>query len=176
MTCYRLALYDRQMNVWTWKTTVLNSLQAVFQLLRSYSALPQDRIRVFTAASKEELDGLLRYENTDQLSGSATAVQFLQARLVHVPEQRAAAHRGNEPAVRQATAVATDTSRREQSITAGFSAFGSTDALERKRLEIECGPGGDHDLPYSFSLPVSTPQLLAWARLQTRVQAGELQP
>lgn len=176
MTCYRLALYDRQIHVWTWKSTVLNSLQAVFQLLRSYSALPQDHIRVFTAASKEELNEMLSCENTNRSSGSATAVQFLQARLLQVPEQSAAAHRTLEPAARQATAVATDTPRRELSTIAGFPDFANVNSLDRKRLEIECGSGGDHDLPYRFSLPVSTPQLLAWARLQTRVQAGELEP
>ena len=97
MTYYRMAVPDRQTATWIWKTTTLCSLQAVLQLLRSFRALPQSSIRVFTAASKED-------------------------------------------------------------------------------LEIEDGPGGDHDIPYCFSLPASMPQLLAWTRLQTRVQAGELEP
>ena len=48
--------------------------------------------------------------------------------------------------------------------------------LERRRREIEGGAGGDHDLPYSFALPPSMPQVLAWMRLLAKVQRGELQP
>jgi hypothetical protein len=49
-------------------------------------------------------------------------------------------------------------------------------ALERRREELESGPGGDHDLPYSFSLPLSLLQVLAWTTLLVRVQQGELRP
>jgi hypothetical protein len=52
MTYYRLAIQHRQTPYWTWKTTAVSSLQAVFHLLRIYRMLPQDSIRVFTAASK----------------------------------------------------------------------------------------------------------------------------
>ena len=48
--------------------------------------------------------------------------------------------------------------------------------LDQKRLEIELGPEGDHDVPYSFALPVSMPQVLIWMRLLARVQRGELVP
>jgi hypothetical protein len=51
MKYYRLALQDRQTGKWVWKTTPITSLQSVFQLLRIYDTLPQDRIHVFTAAS-----------------------------------------------------------------------------------------------------------------------------
>jgi hypothetical protein len=46
--------------------------------------------------------------------------------------------------------------------------------LEHKRLELEGGPGGDHDTPYRFALPISMKELLAWTHLQRRVQAGEV--
>ena len=49
-------------------------------------------------------------------------------------------------------------------------------SLERRRLEQELGPGGDHDVPYHFALPLSMPQVLAWMKLMGRVQRGELQP
>ena len=176
MTYYRMALRDRQTATWIWKTTVLTSLQAVFQLLKTFRTLPQESIRVFTAASKEDLNEMLRRENTNQVSGSATAAQFLQDRKLQVPGQSASAYSKAEPAVRQATAVATYPPPREYSATTGFPGFGNTSLLERKRLEIENGPGGDHDTPYSFTLPISTPQLFAWIRLQARVQAGELEP
>ena len=48
--------------------------------------------------------------------------------------------------------------------------------LEKKRLEIELGPGGDHDLPYRFTLPISQKEWLAWIHLQKQVQAGEFLP
>ena len=53
---------------------------------------------------------------------------------------------------------------------------GNMSALERRRLELELGPGGDHDVAYSFALPASMPQVLAWIRLLARVHRGELQP
>ncbi len=49
-------------------------------------------------------------------------------------------------------------------------------ALERRREALDSGPGGDHDLPYAFSLPISLPQVLAWMSLLVRVQQGELHP
>jgi len=48
--------------------------------------------------------------------------------------------------------------------------------LERRREELESGPGGDHDLPYRFSLPLSLLQVIAWMTLLVRVQHGELHP
>ncbi len=50
-----------------------------------------------------------------------------------------------------------------------------TSPLARRRLELECGPGGDHDVPYHFVLPPSLPPVLAWTRLLARIQRGELQ-
>jgi hypothetical protein len=52
----------------------------------------------------------------------------------------------------------------------------SMSALERRREELERGPGADHDLPYQFSLPLSLPQVLAWMRLLAKVHCGVLQP
>lgn len=48
--------------------------------------------------------------------------------------------------------------------------------LEVRRLELELGSGRDHDSLYTFTLPTSTPQVLAWTRLLTKVHQGELQP
>ena len=50
------------------------------------------------------------------------------------------------------------------------------DALEVKRFEFELQSVGDHDSPYTFALPTTMPQRLAWTVLLTRVQSGELQP
>jgi hypothetical protein len=176
MTYYRMAVHDRQTATWIWKTTTLCSLQAVLQVLRSFRALPQNSIRVFTTAFKEDLNEMLERENTHGLSGSVTAAQFLRERLLHVPGQSAVEDGAAEPVVRQTMAIAARSPWREQSAITGFPGFGDTNPLERKRMGIEDGPGSDHDIPYCFSLPVSMPQLLAWTRLQTRVQAGELEP
>lgn len=202
MIYYRLAFQDRQTAKWTWKTTTLTSLQSVFQLLRAFSALPQDSIRVFTASSIEGLNEMISSENNGLASGSVTATQFLQERNLSVPErvQSASEQRpstqaarpgasvvtwaqelwekhimtGSAQASRPGSSVAISSPLGEPLIAAGASAGLGMGLLEQKRLEIERGPGGDHDTPYVFTLPVSMPQLLAWTRLQTRVQAGEL--
>lgn len=80
MIYYRLALQDRQKARWTWQSTALTSLQAVFQLLRTFSALPQESIHVFSASSKEDLNEQLKCQNTNQTINSVTATQFLQSR------------------------------------------------------------------------------------------------
>src|SRR5215470_4979200 len=48
--------------------------------------------------------------------------------------------------------------------------------FEVRRLEIELGAGGDHDLPYTWSLPPSAPQVLAWTKLRALRERGEFEP
>jgi len=48
--------------------------------------------------------------------------------------------------------------------------------LYKRREELERGAGGDHDLPYRFTLPTSMPQVLGWVKLLVRVRQGDLQP
>ena len=176
MKYYRLALQDHQTARWAWKTTALTSLPAVFQLLRSHWTFPQDRVRVFISSSKEELYELLNRENNGQASGSLTAAQFLQERNIRVPES--VQSRSEQSSVAQvarqgANSVASSTLRQSLAATGLPSSLGMS-LLDKKRLEIELGSGGDHDTLYRFALPVSTPQLLAWARLQARAHAGEV--
>ncbi len=177
MTYYRMALRERQSSTWTWKSTVLTSLDALLRLLRIYSPIPQERIRVFTASSKDDMDEMLGRENIGLASGSVTGAQFLRARNMHV---QAAARDASEQgtagrATRQLIAIATDSPSRESSAATYLPGGGGISSLDKKRLEIELGPGGDHDTPYLFSLSISTPQLVAWTRLLARVQVGELQ-
>ena len=82
MTYYRLAFRDRQTAIWIWTTTSITSLQAVFQQLRRYSAMSQDRVRVFMASSPEEMHKQLAQENNGLGSHSDTVAQFLQERLL----------------------------------------------------------------------------------------------
>jgi hypothetical protein len=51
-----------------------------------------------------------------------------------------------------------------------------TNALEMRRLAVEFESGADHNIPYTFTLPGSLSQLLAWARLLAKVHCGELEP
>ena len=157
MNYYRLAIQEGQSSTWTWKSTPLTSLAAVLQLLRVYSFIPQDRIRVFTSSSKEELNELLSRENNNLVSGSVTASRFLRDRHI----------RAGESVQSVATTICAEKTAPGSSDESGLS------FLDKKRLEIERGPGGDHDTPYTFSLPISTPQLLVLARWQAKVQAGE---
>jgi hypothetical protein len=45
--------------------------------------------------------------------------------------------------------------------------------LEVRRLEVELGAGGDHDQPYTWSLPPSGSHTLAWAKLWALRERGE---
>jgi hypothetical protein len=199
MTYYRLAVQDRQTTHWIWKTTAVTSLQAVFQLLRIYRVLPQNDTRVFTASSKEDLGEMLSRENRGLVTSSVTAAQFLHERNICVPEraQNASEQRVSTQMVQPGTNVATwakelwerytaaQTAQQEASVTAtsfmresiattATSSSLGMRVLDTKRLEVELGPGGDHDAPYLFTLPIPLKERLAWVRLQTRVQAGEL--
>jgi hypothetical protein len=48
--------------------------------------------------------------------------------------------------------------------------------IEVRRLEVELGAGGDHDRPYTWSLPPSGPHLLAWTRLRALRDYGAFEP
>jgi hypothetical protein len=182
---YRVAIQGDSSVLWQWKSTVLSSLDTVLQFLRLYRALPPDRLRVFSSSSREALNEQLEQENQGLASTSVTAVQFLRERRLCPPagsgvprslvgnslEQEKGTERKRESiAVISQPAVAARSGE--------GSALGSRwmSVLERRREERESGPGGDHDLPYRFSLPRSLPQVLAWMRLLTKVEQGELQP
>ena len=51
-----------------------------------------------------------------------------------------------------------------------------TSWIEVRRLEIELGAGGDHDQPYTWSVPPSGSHMLAWAKLRARRVRGEFVP
>jgi|SRR5579884_3977398 len=202
MVYYRLAIQDRQTSQWTWKTTPVTSVQAVLQLVSIYHMLPQDSIRVFTAASEEELNEMLKRHNTTRASSSVTATQFLQEKNLALPEQEQSASEQSTSAqaaqqdasvaawakarwdefvttraaqiAQQGATVKTSSSLCESITTTGAPSSSDMSWLQQKRLEIESGPGGDHDTPYRFALPLSMKERLAWIHLQRRVQAGEL--
>jgi hypothetical protein len=48
--------------------------------------------------------------------------------------------------------------------------------IEVRRLEMELGAGGDHDLPYSWNAPTSRSEVLAWTKMLAGRERGELEP
>ncbi len=175
---YRVAIQAAPSLTWQWKSTVLSSLDALFQWLRLYRALPQDRLRVFSSTSREEMNEQLVRENQGLRSTSVTATQFLQERMIGSREGACGASEpgmwGNQGTV--SLAVATEPAPNESNRGTHALDEGGMSALDRRRLELERGTGGDHDSPYTFTGPSSMPQALAWMKLLARVQRGELQP
>ena len=79
---YRVVIQADASSTWHWKSTTLNSLDPLFQFLRRFHDLPQDRLRVFSSSSREELGEQLVRENNGLGSNSVTAAQFLQQRML----------------------------------------------------------------------------------------------
>lgn len=175
---YRIAIQRGQSPLWKWYSTVLRSLNSVLFFFHFYHALPLERLRVFSSSSREELNEQLMWENKGVASNSVPAVHFLRQRLIHVPEMPAEVS-AHEPGEQRETAIGGIASKRscnECSTQAHALVEKSMPVLDRRRGEAECGAGGDHDLPYTFTLPGSWPQVRAWIRLQASVHTGELQP
>lgn len=175
---YRIAAQVDGAPAWQWKSTVLSELSTLFQFLRLLRALPQDQLRVFSSLSKEGLVEQLEQENKRLASTSVTAAQFLQQRMINTSAvvRRASVREGGPSLERGSIAVISQQPVNERGEGGSTLESRSMSVLERRREELETGHGGDHDLPYSFSLPPSLPQVLAWMTLLVRMQQGELRP
>ncbi len=116
-------------------------------------------------------------ENQGLGSNSVPAVQFLRERLIHGREMTAEAPAHGAREQREPAPIGSATKRSGHECSTGADALveKGLPVLERKRGETEWGAGSDHDLPYSFTLPNSWPQIRAWMRLLARVHSGELQ-
>ena len=164
---YRVAIQVDASPTWKWKSTALSSLNILIHWLQYYRVLPHDRLRIFSSRSQEDLNEQLVRENQGLGSPSIPATQFLTERRI-------------APQGVECTASTREIQANERMApVAAFSelslAESSASPLDRRRDELERGAGGDHDLPYRFTLPTSTPQVLAWLKLQVRVQQGDLQ-
>ena len=62
---YRVAIQVEPSPLWQWKSTMLSSLDTLFQFLRLFQALPQDHVRVFSSSSQEGLKEQFAQENKD---------------------------------------------------------------------------------------------------------------
>jgi hypothetical protein len=174
---YRVAIQVNQQPTWQWRSTVLTSLEALFGFLRLYRVIPQDRLRVFSSTSHEDLNEQLVQENQGLLTNSATAAQFLSERGI---DSREMTHEGSARRARTSTgtlvAAGANPPSNENNILPHSPAEWSISVLESRRLELERGAGGDHDSPYTFALPLFMPQALAWVELLVKVQQGALEP
>ena len=175
---YRVATQGGQSPTWQWKSTVLSSLDTLFQFLRLLRALPQDHLRVFSSSTWEGLAGQLEQENKGLASNSVTASQFLRERMIRLPSEvrRTAGREGGTSLEMVPMAVISQQPLNECARGGSALQSKSTSALERRREELESRLGGDCDLPYTFNLPHSLPQVFAWITLLARVYRGELQP
>ena len=72
-----------QSPTWKWRSTLLTSPHALFTLLRAYSYVPKDQIRVFFASSEDDMDEMLTRQNQGQISSSITADQFLSGKSIN---------------------------------------------------------------------------------------------
>jgi hypothetical protein len=179
MCYYRIAVQVAAPPTWQWKSTVLSELSALLKVLRPYLVLPHDRVRVFASSSREDLHEPLGRESTDLRSCSLTATQFLQKMGFSSREVGEGIAIGGR-AEHQETTSSALTPQRSPSDRCGEAQV-VLDAcrgwsLEQRRMELEQGAGGDHDLPYQFTLPTWIPQVVAWATLLTKVQSGAIQP
>ena len=175
---YRVAIQEDAAPTWQWKSTVLSSLDTLFQFLRLFRALPHDQLRVFSSSERVGLAEQLEQENQGLYSTSVTAAQFLRERMLRPPMLvRSISEREGETELqRGAIAVISPPAGNERGGEGSVLESRGMSALERRREALESGPGGDHDLPHSFSLPRSLPQIFAWMTLLARVQRGELHP
>ncbi len=111
---------------------------------------------------------MLAQENSGHASNSVMAEQFLRERKLCSPEvKQEAVEHGKREQQKIAASVAT--------IPASLY-DGNRDALDMRRLELECGAGGDHDVPYTFTFPYALPEILAWVQLLVKIQKDEFQP
>ena len=175
---YRVAIQSGQSSTWQWKSTPLSSLHALVQWLHSYRAFPHDRLRIFSSSLREAMHEQLVQENQGLGSNSVTANQFLHERRLRSSKVsgRTAELARQEHQQMASIAVSTEAQLSENSRAISTLVEMSRSSQERRRLEFELGAGADHDVAYSFTLPPSMLQILAWLRLLARIQRGEVQP
>ena len=175
---YRVAIQINTDSSWQWKSTVLGSMETLFGWLRLYRMIPLEQLRVFSASSKEDLHEQLLRANQGLDSTSVPAATFLKARRMSIegltgvaPAWKLQVHQrhGALPVISAAI--------RNQRPIEGLPVYEQNmPGLERQRVAIEGGPGGDHDRPYRFAFPTSMPQVITWLRLMKLIQRGALQP
>jgi hypothetical protein len=161
----RVAIKVDEAAEWRWRSPMFTSPTTLFDFLKYYSRLAKDRQRVFFASSGELLQDMLLRENSGRVSNSLTVEQFWQQRgridrvEIVLLEMELALSRSRQ-------LVATAVERPE---------YGrSTRPLEP--LSFDTPVDKTYDSVYTFTLPTSMREALAWATLLAKVQRGELAP
>lgn len=168
---YRVAIQDDYQQTLRWRSTALSSLDALLHFLRLCHSWSFDKIRVFCAHSNEELHVQFSRENSGLEVYSVTATQFLEERLIKRSDRSGMMPAPVSREVHSFNTARTSVARDRDVAKMSFNTF------DLKRDEIErCGPGGDHDVPYSFALPDSWSERRAWLELLAKVHAGILLP
>ena len=175
---YRVAIQVEPSPLWQWKSSVLSSLDTLFQWFRLSRAFPHDRLRVFSSSSREGMKEQLVRENQGLESTSVIAAQFLQERMIGSPEVERGTSVHGTGGNKQMTSIAVVTEPWSGESSGGAQALDERgiSTLEKRRGELERGAGGDHDIPYQFTLPTTVPPVLAWVKLIVSVQNGDLEP
>jgi hypothetical protein len=177
MTYYRIAAKTKQSPTQRWVTTKLTSLQAVLIYLQTYRCPAHTHQRVFCASSMEVLDEMLALESRGDVSFSVPAEQVVSGQQTKRLEEEQATAEALLPARQRAlTTTPSANAATEPDAPAMPLLAGRITALEARRLELELGAGGDHDMPYTFAFPRALPETRAWIRLMEHVQRGDLVP
>jgi hypothetical protein len=177
---YRVAMQVNTIPNWQWKSSVLGALGTLFAWLRLYRMIPLEHLRVFSAVSRENLNEQLMRVNQGLASNSVPAAYFLQERRISIerptgvtPARKIQEYRSTKTSTVDSASAALS----NESTSETFPLYEQgMSALERQRVAIESGVGGDHDTPYKFAFPSSVPQITTWLHLVKRFQCGELQP
>ena len=193
MIYFRVAIRMDQLSQWRWKSGMLNTPGTLFDFLNMYDRVSKNRLRVFFATSMGFMNEMLVRENNGLLSNSLTVEEFLergrkiegqyikqlefelglQESMELIAKSAITRKLGDESSSMQAISPI------EPTIPALSETRGSnreSSLMRQMQEDSEWSIGGDNDTPYTFALPVSMPQALAWARLLAKVQQGELIP
>jgi hypothetical protein len=172
---------------------MLNTPGTLFDFLKMYDRVSKNRLRVFFATSTKVMNEMLLRENSGLLSNSITVEEFiesgrkidgqyikqlefelgLQESMELVAKSAVTKKLGDECSSTQVNSPV------EPAIPAISTTRGNnweSSLMGLVQQDSEWSIGGDYDAPYTFALPVSMPQALAWARLLAKVQHGELIP
>ena len=193
MIYFRVALWTDQSSLWKWKSSVLNTPGTLFHFLRIYDCVAKKRLRVFFASASGLMNEMLVRENNGLVSNSVTVEQFLKDnRRINVLEiKQLESELGlqvNKELVAK-TVITGQLGDERSPFPAGINSdpansvisamplyYWKTRSLELLQEESGGSSGGDHDTPYTFTLPSSMRQALAWTRLLAKVHRGELEP
>lgn len=176
MIYYRIAVHTKHAPTWRWMTTKLTSLHAVLNYLQIYRCPTYAQLRIFFASSDEALEEMLAAENQGDASFSVTAEHLLSAGQPQMLAAESAAESLALTRQRTLTTTASADALNEPAALAMPLTGGGSTTLEARRLEMELGTGGDHDMPYRFAFPRRLPETCAWIRLMAKVQRGDLEP